>query len=404
MKTLGLLTVLLMSAQGMAALIPFSAADLNNNKHTGWIAKENHLTKQRKEDLKRLMGVRDFQQKDIRFSELQYMTPMAVETVDWRNQDGKNWLGPMMDQANCGSCVAFAAVATLEGQVAISNNFPGLNPQFSTEALFACGGGRCEWGWTPASASNYMQSKGVVDEACAPYTMGATGQDVSCNKVVCSDSKERTYKVAGVTRPNYNENINAVKAALKKGPLMTTLGVYEDFMFYSSGIYKHSTGEYLGGHAVSLVGFSDEKKAWLIRNSWAEDWGDKGYGWISWDDTSGVGDETWGYTIASSEGFASVRAPRTYDYVSGKFEVQSEATFPNLVAQTVTITQNGKTVKSIACGAGSSCVDSVDSSDMADGKYTIQSIAQTTTGVKKSLPEFFYVVNKEPNLSIALKL
>lgn len=33
----------------------------------------------------------------------------------------------------------------------------------------------------------------------------------------------------------------------------------------------------VGGHAVLCVGFDDEKKVFIVRNSWGEDWGDKGY-------------------------------------------------------------------------------------------------------------------------------
>lgn len=33
----------------------------------------------------------------------------------------------------------------------------------------------------------------------------------------------------------------------------------------------------LGGHAVLLVGYDDNKRHWIVRNSWGEAWGDKGY-------------------------------------------------------------------------------------------------------------------------------
>jgi hypothetical protein len=33
-----------------------------------------------------------------------------------------------------------------------------------------------------------------------------------------------------------------------------TFDVYEDFMNYQSGVYQHQTGDYLGGHAVLLIG------------------------------------------------------------------------------------------------------------------------------------------------------
>ncbi len=38
--------------------------------------------------------------------------------------------------------------------------------------------------------------------------------------------------------------------------------------------------EFLGGHALCCVGMSLKKQAFLVRNSWGPDWGDKGYFWL----------------------------------------------------------------------------------------------------------------------------
>ena len=35
-----------------------------------------------------------------------------------------------------------------------------------------------------------------------------------------------------------------------------------------------------GGHAVLAIGYDDVNRKLLIRNSWGEDWGDKGYAWL----------------------------------------------------------------------------------------------------------------------------
>ena len=50
--------------------------------------------------------------------------------------------------------------------------------------------------------------------------------------------------------------------------------VYEDFVNYKSGVYKHVSGSALGGHAVKIIGWGEDH--WLVMNSWNETWGDKG--------------------------------------------------------------------------------------------------------------------------------
>jgi C1A family cysteine protease len=39
----------------------------------------------------------------------------------------------------------------------------------------------------------------------------------------------------------------------------------------------------LGGHAVLLVGYDKTKKVFIVRNSWGDTWGDKGYFYMPFD-------------------------------------------------------------------------------------------------------------------------
>jgi C1A family cysteine protease len=79
------------------------------------------------------------------------------------------------------------------------------------------------------------------------------------------------------------QNINQLKAALIDGfPIVFGFSVYESFEsddVAKTGIMPlPKEGEkILGGHAVALVGFDDSKKVFIVRNSWGEIWGDKGY-------------------------------------------------------------------------------------------------------------------------------
>ena len=258
-----------------------------------WKAGETWVSKLSAKDLKRMLGSNDMPKSTLNYTSSKTATLPA--SVDWRNQNGINWLGPVMNQGNCGSCVAFSTVATLEAQLSIASGLPWLHPNFSPEQLFACGGGGCDSGWQPASAAKFLKSSGIVDAACAPYTMGSTGNDVSCSQATagCSDAASRTYKITGVATPSGGlfggGNVDKVKEALTHGPLVTTLTVYTDFLTYTGGIYKNVSGKAEGGHAVSIVGYDDATRVWIVRNSWGPDWGEKGFVRVSWDDKSGVG-------------------------------------------------------------------------------------------------------------------
>lgn len=66
---------------------------------------------------------------------------------------------------------------------------------------------------------------------------------------------------------------------LKNGPVEASYLVYADFPNYKSGVYQQTSDDYLGGHAVKILGWGVERGIdyWLVANSWNADWGDKGF-------------------------------------------------------------------------------------------------------------------------------
>lgn len=372
-------------------------------QNPGWVAKKSWVTELSTEQMKRMMGVRELP----RVGRLDYESTLEKKgVIDWRSRDGVNWVGPVMNQGNCGSCVAFAAVATLEAQVAISTGLPWIRASFSPQALFACGGGACDYGWYPASAARFLKNTGVADEACLPYTSGSTGVDVACSEK-CGDSANREYKIANFKTNGFTSSVDAVKKDLANGPMMTTLTVYEDFMTYGGGVYKHVTGSQLGGHAVSLIGYDDTKRAWLIRNSWGEEWGEKGFAWVSWDDVSGIADQTWGFQVTPEKSYISVIGPSDRTVVSGKALLSSEVggkVSIDASSDFVIMSETGKKV-SIPCNASlraTTCGVEFNSNQLADGRYEIYAVARNGAGVKSQVREFF-VLNSTPKLAVSFK-
>jgi cathepsin B len=52
-------------------------------------------------------------------------------------------------------------------------------------------------------------------------------------------------------------------------------------MSYNGGIYRRSSDNLLGGHAVKIVGWgkdeSDGTEYWIVANSWGPKWGEEGF-------------------------------------------------------------------------------------------------------------------------------
>jgi C1A family cysteine protease len=194
-------------------------------------------------------------------------------SIDLRNVNGSNYITPIKDQGNCGSCVAFGTTATVEGTLRWQSSDPNLGVDLSEAQLFYCIGGpagiNCETGWNAASALSAYQNSGIADEACFPYTAG----DQPCN--LCSNSQSRLTKITGW---HYVGTAADMKTWLStRGPLVTRMSVYDDFFHYAGGVYTQTSTNLVGGHCVCVVGYDDTSGCWICKNSWGTAWGESGF-------------------------------------------------------------------------------------------------------------------------------
>ena len=199
--------------------------------------------------------------------------PPYPAAFDWRNVSGKNFITPVKDQGQCGSCVSFGCVAAVEADVRIKKKNASLKIDLSEAHLFFCHtnvpGGTCGTGWYPDAALTSFQKPGVVDEACYPYT----DHDQPCG--ACSDWQKRVTRIARWHKITSHADMKTWISG--HGPLVTCFTVYDDFFAYKSGVYHHVSGGKAGGHCVCCVGYNDAARYWICKNSWAASWGEHGF-------------------------------------------------------------------------------------------------------------------------------
>ena len=221
------------------------------------------------------------------------VTATLAAALDWRNGGSKgnavNYVTPVRDQGNCGSCWAFAATAALESYRLINKadgvcGLAGCN--LSEQALVSCSkAGNCGGGYID-KASTYIRSTGEPVETCCPYLAANS----PCKRACCYNwEKGTTYKInswswVATTSPT----VSAIKNALTVGPLATTMNVYDDFFSYVSGVYSYTSGPYRGGHAILIVGYDDANSCFIVKNSWDKDWGESGYFRIAYSELTSV--------------------------------------------------------------------------------------------------------------------
>jgi C1A family cysteine protease len=325
------------------------------------------------------------------------------EQLDWRNVNGIDYASPVKNQARCGSCVAFAVASTFESQMNIATGVTFQPWSFSTQHLFTCGGGSCAAGWRVDYGADYLVSKGIPEEACFPYISGAAGDEYDCN-MTCSDAKARGLKgeLRVRSQPILGASVEEVKQALLGGPVVATMRVYDDFFDYKSGVYRHKSGAVAGGHAVMIMGWNNAEQAWIVRNSWGTEWGDKGDFMIAWDDASGTGGKFFGFNPPKNYSGVVLEGARDRMYLREPTRLSLKA--HNVSFTSATLEIRGKKDAFFTKPFDASGAVALDPKEIPDGVYTVQARAKIAGASDKiSQAYIVFVRTGEAKATIAIR-
>ncbi len=193
-------------------------------------------------------------------------------SFSWRDINGVDFTTPIRNQEPCPSCEAYALIAAVETLVQYKVGYP-FGCDLSEMHLFFCSGGTCRWGVNVTHAANYLVNYGVPDEGCFPEMHRK--YDMPCNYTL-KGWENRSVKIKEWGWVN-NDMDDIKKALIEHGPLVVCIFVWNDFMHYHGGIYRHRWGRLVGGHLITIVGYNDSQQCWICKNSWGTNWGENGW-------------------------------------------------------------------------------------------------------------------------------
>ena len=193
----------------------------------------------------------------------------------------KGAVSPVKNQKSCGSCWAFGAVGTMEGQWFLRT---GKLAEFSEQNLVDCDhecmvfpgtteescDDGCDGGMEPNAFQYVIKNNGIMLRSDYPYT-GRVGK--------CKFDPARVVgHFTNWTFVTVDHEDDLRQYLYDHGPV--SVGVHADEWFYYSGGVFNSTCQTENDHAVLLTGWGEDANGtpyWIIKNSWDTTWGIDGY-------------------------------------------------------------------------------------------------------------------------------
>lgn len=246
------------------------------NSLGGWVASDYFTSDLTQADINNLVATIEEDETDVHEDDWGALEDRIEIPASFDSrQQWPSCIHPVRDQGQCGSCWAISATEVLSDRYCIEK---GIEVVLSTQWVVSCdrrnlgcSGGYLNRAWT------FLRREGSVADSCMSYVSGTSGDESSCPSACDDGTPLQLYTASQVKK--YQGQRKMQLALMQAGPIQTSFAVHHDFLQYRSGIYTHVGGDFLGYHAVKVIGWGQEdgESYWIIANSWGINWGEMGY-------------------------------------------------------------------------------------------------------------------------------
>lgn len=165
--------------------------------------------------------------------------------------------------------ISFFQAGAIESHLAIKTK---TLKSYSEQQLVDCvkNNHGCNGGW-PSNAFGYVAKNGINLEKDYPYE--------NANKTCRYNKMKEQGHVKSYVNVRAGDEKKLKEAVGLYGPVTICIAI-KGFQFYKQGVfYEKDCPKDKAEHAVLVVGYGSQSGSdyWIVKNSWGQNWGEKGY-------------------------------------------------------------------------------------------------------------------------------